>query len=131
MNSMYAMQRAHGDWFAFDDHGRLRVPVFLNSRDAMAARVRHAGMLLFKPVALDERAIIDMASSDDNIAVSFWLVDNSATNVKRGHLIEPAQLARLARGAGEQTLVGSEVGEEKVLPPLRSAVPPAWQVKLD
>ncbi len=109
MNSMYAMQRANGDWFAFDDHGRLRVPVFRSSRDAMSARMRNAGMLLFKPVALDERAIVDMASSDGNSAVYFWLVDNSATNVKYGRSIEHAQLARLTRDTGEQPLVGSEV----------------------
>ena len=57
MSSLYAMRRANGDWFALDDHGRLRVPVFRNDRAAMAARSRHWGMLLFKPVLLDERAL--------------------------------------------------------------------------
>jgi hypothetical protein len=109
MSGMYAMQRANGDWFAFDDHGRLRVPVFHSSRDAMQARMRNAGMLLFKPVALAKRTILDMASGDNNSAMYFWLVDNLSGNVKRGHLIEHTQLSQLVRDAGEQTLVGSEV----------------------
>lgn len=109
MNNMYAMRRANGDWFAFDEQGNWRVPVFHSSRDAMSARMRNAGMLLFKPVAIDERAVSDMASDDDNSAVYFWLVDNSAADVNRGHFIEPAQLARLMHGAREETLVDSEV----------------------
>jgi hypothetical protein len=103
------MRRANGDWFAFDGHGHLRVPVFHSSRDAMLARTHHAGMLLFKPIALEERAIIDIAAGDDGSAVCFWLVDNPSNDVNRGHFIEHTQLARLVRDAGEQTLVGSEV----------------------
>jgi len=37
---MYALQRANGDWFALDDHGRFRVPVFRSSSEAMVARAR-------------------------------------------------------------------------------------------
>ena len=53
MSSLYAMQRANGDWFALDDHGRLRMPVFHSSNAAMHARIRHPGMLLFKPKVFD------------------------------------------------------------------------------
>ena len=53
MSDIYVMQRANGDVFAVDDHGRLRVPLFNNSSDAFQARLRNFGMLLFKPVQLD------------------------------------------------------------------------------
>lgn len=109
MNSMYAMRRANGDWFAFDEQGNWRVPVFHSSRDAMSARMRNAGMLLFKPVAIDERAVSDMASDSNNSAVYFWLVDNSASDVNRGHFIEHAQLSLLLQDAREETPVDSEV----------------------
>jgi hypothetical protein len=108
MSGMYAMQRANGDWFAFDDQGHLRVPVFRSSWDAMSARMNHSGMLLFKPVALDERAIREMATSEANSAVYFWLVDNPSINANRGHVIEHTELARIVRDAGTQTLVNSE-----------------------
>jgi hypothetical protein len=55
MNDIYVMQRANGDLFAFDDHGRFGVPLFRTIRDAMAARSRNLEMLLFKPVALNAR----------------------------------------------------------------------------
>ena len=55
MSDVYAMQRANGDWFALDDHGGLRVPLFHCSYDAMIARLRNFGLLLFKPVVLDAR----------------------------------------------------------------------------
>lgn len=37
---IFATQRANGDWFAFEHHGRVRVPLFHSSRDAMIARLR-------------------------------------------------------------------------------------------
>ena len=98
---MFAMQRANGDWFAFTDSGRLRMPVFSTSRDAMHARMNNAGMMLFKPVALDEHAISEIMSDDDKSDVYFWLVDNSSINVSRGHTIERTELALLIQEAAE------------------------------
>lgn len=60
MGSLYAMRRANGDWFALDDHGGCRVPVFNSSRDGILARASHSGMLLFQPAALDEVALGDL-----------------------------------------------------------------------
>jgi hypothetical protein len=54
MSDIYVMQRANGDVFALDDHGRFRVPLFNSSSDASLARLRNFGMLLFKP----QRAIV-------------------------------------------------------------------------
>ena len=102
MSGMFAMQRANGDWFAFDDHGRFRVPVFHSSREAMVARARHQGMLLFKPVVLDERVLKEIAPADGGSDVYFWLVDNPSADSNRGHLIEHAQLALLTHEAAGQ-----------------------------
>ncbi len=95
MSSMYAMQRANGDWFAFDDHGRLRVPVFRNRNEARQAHARNWGMLLFKPVMVNERALDDLSQKGAEGAAGFWLVDNPLTNLSRGRPLEHAQLALL------------------------------------
>jgi hypothetical protein len=52
MSDVYAMQRANGDWFALDDHGRLRVPLFHSRYDAMIARLRNFGLLLLRKVCV-------------------------------------------------------------------------------
>ncbi len=102
MNSIYAMQRANGDWFALDDHGRFRVPLFRSSRDGMMARSRHWGMHLFKPVSLDERALKQLTSPADDVReVSFWMVDNPFTNLNRGRRIDYSQLARLVHDGAQ------------------------------
>ena len=98
MSELYAMQRANGDWFALDDHGAFRVPVFRSNSDAMQARAFNVEMLVFSPVALDARALKDLARENgagENGAgpAQFWLVDEAAVNLKRGHRIEPAQLS--------------------------------------
>ena len=99
MNSLYAMQRANGDWFALDDRGRFRVPVFSSQWGGMLARVSHWGMRLFKPVALDGRALEELVPADGVSETDFWLVDNPFTSLSRGRLIDRAQLALLVRGA--------------------------------
>jgi hypothetical protein len=69
MSSLYAMRRANGDWFALDDRGGFRVPVFRSVRDGVLACVSHTGMLLFRPAALDEDALGDLmpASGDGGV----------------------------------------------------------------
>jgi hypothetical protein len=99
MSELWAMQRANGDWFALDDHGDFRVPVFHNNRDAMQARAYNVEMLVFSPVTLDEIALKDLGRM--NGSSHFWLVDGANTNLKRGHRIDYAQLAALARERGE------------------------------
>jgi len=99
MSDLYAMRRANGDWFALDDYGRMRVPVFRSSRDGMSARADHWGMLLFKPVALDDRALGELVAPDDDSDVYFWLVDKPFTNLTRGRAIDHAQLAAFVHDA--------------------------------
>lgn len=102
MSSIYAMQRANGDWFALDDRGRLRVPVFRSTSEAMQARSRNFEMLLFTPVALNEHALNDLAQTETEGAAGFWLVDDPSVKLKRGHPLEHAQLALLVREAAQQ-----------------------------
>ena len=97
MTAIYAMQRANGDWFAFDDHGRLRVPVFRNTSEAMEARWCNPGMLLFKPVVLDERALFDLAPTETKDNTGYWLVSNPSINLKRGRPLEHEQLVLFIR----------------------------------
>jgi hypothetical protein len=92
---MYALQRANGDWFAVKADGRLCVPVFRSSGEAMQARARNAGMMLFKPVALDEHALSEFEPTNGNSAVSFWLVKNPTANLNHSSPLEHAQLAQL------------------------------------
>src|SRR5215212_2179518 len=92
MSSLYAMRRANGDWFALDDRGRFRVPLFGSHRGGMLARVSHRGMWLFKPVALDARALEELVPAGGVGETDFWLVEEPFTSLKRGRLVDSAQL---------------------------------------
>ena len=95
VRSMYAMRRANGDWFAVDDRGHLRVPVFHNSREAMVARGRNGGMMLFTPTTLDAGALTQLLQEDGGRPVSFWMVDDPAAKLSRGRPLDHAQLTIL------------------------------------
>jgi hypothetical protein len=97
MSSLYAMQRANGDWFAIDEQGRLRMPVFGSSQEAMRARALDLGMLLFRPVIFDERALKGLAPAVDDSSSYFWLADGASTNPRHGQAISSARLALLMR----------------------------------
>lgn len=99
MNSLYAMRRANGDWFALDDSGRFRVPVFSSRQGGLMARVSHWGLLLFKPVALDGRTLTELVPADGAGETDFWLVDDPFTSLNRGRLIDRARLSLLLSDA--------------------------------
>jgi hypothetical protein len=99
MMGIYAMQRANGDWFALDDKGAFRVPIFRSDSEAMQARSYNNGLLLFHPVLLDDLALTDLAPQNGN-ATHFWLVDHAAVNLKRGHRVEYGELAALVQSVG-------------------------------
>ena len=96
-SDIYAMRRANGDWFALDDHGDSRVPVFRSHREAMQARQFNGAMLLFRPVMLDERALNGLASTSE--PDHFWLVDRASVNLRRGQRLDQSQLAALIQNA--------------------------------
>ena len=99
MTSLYAMRRANGDWFAVNDQGRLRVPVYRSSIEAWQGHWRNSEMALFKPVVLDERALKDLAHQG---ATNFWLVEEPLADPSDGVALEYAQLVQLVQG-GKQT----------------------------
>ena len=103
MGGMYAMRRANGDWFAFEEGGHLRLPVFGSSQAAMQARALNWGMLLFKPAIFDERALNAIAPTGGENGVYFWLADGSSTKLRHGHLIDRVRLALLMRDPAGQS----------------------------
>lgn len=92
MSDIYAMQRANGDVFALDNKGRFCVPLFHSSRDAMTARLRNGGMLLFKPVALDARLLRELKPKDGQNNVDLLLVKDPLRSLKRGDQVNHAEL---------------------------------------
>ena len=103
----YAMQRANGDWFALSENGKLCVPVFSSTSDAMQARSQNYEMLHFKPMELDKRAMDDLVSEKTADAASFLVISEPNLNLNRGRSIDYAQLTRLnqnGRQVSPQTL---------------------------
>lgn len=103
MTSMYAMQRANGDWFALNERGRLCVPVFNSNSDAMHARSINFEMLHFKPMKLDERAINDLRPAKTETAASFLIISDPTLNLTRGRSIDHAQLEILNRNGRKES----------------------------
>ena len=77
------MRRANGDWFAIDDNGHLRMPIFKSSGDAMVARSRDSGMECFRPVVFDRRALEQLRRTDGDTA-SFLIVADPSRKMKNG-----------------------------------------------
>ena len=100
MPDIYAMQRANGDWFALEDHGKPRVPVFHSSHDALMARLRNFEMLLFSPIALDARLLDEIVAGRSQ--VDFCMVSNPFASLKRGSPLQLAQIASLMSNAAPQ-----------------------------
>jgi len=96
MSSLFAMRRANGDWFALDDNGNFRVPVFHNSAAAMVARSRETGMECFRPVLLDEPAFKNLTTTDGGKA-RFWLVEDPLMKLNRGRALDQQELAGVMR----------------------------------
>jgi len=97
MSDIFAMQRANGDVFALDDHGRFCVPLFHSTLDAMTARLRNGDMLLFKPVALDARLLREIAPKNGRNDVDLLMVKDPLRSLKRGCLVKHAELLLLVR----------------------------------
>lgn len=103
MNTLFAMRRANGDWFALDDDGLFRVPVFRSSGAAMVARSRDSGMECFRPVSLDETAFRNLTTTDEGKAC-FWLVDDPLMNPNRGRALDKKGLEQLMSNGAARVL---------------------------
>ena len=90
------MRRANKDWFALDDNGSFRVPIFHSSSAAMTARRRDPGMECFRPVLLDEPAFTDLTMTDGGKA-SFWLITDPLLRLSKGRSLDHQQLGALLR----------------------------------
>ena len=94
MKTLFAMRRANGDWFALDDQGSFRVPIFHSSSEAMIARSRETGMECFRPVPLDAAAFENLTTTDEGKA-RFWLVADPLMRLSQGRPLERQQLEQL------------------------------------
>lgn len=101
MRVLFAMRRANGDWFAMDDEGSFRVPVFHSTRDAMVARRRDSGMECFRPVVLDEAAFKNLTNTDEGKA-TYWLVANPLRKISHAQRLDRKQLEKFIRSPVEQ-----------------------------
>ncbi|MFL6334703.1 MAG: hypothetical protein ACJ754_15435 [Pyrinomonadaceae bacterium] len=99
MGSLFAMRRADGDWFALDERGRFRVPLFSSQWDGMLARVNHWGLRHFRPVALDVRALGELVPAEGAGDTDFWLVETPFISLSRGRSLDRAELSLLVRAA--------------------------------
>jgi hypothetical protein len=107
MTTLFAMRRANGDWFALDDQGGFRVPVFQSGGAAMVARSRDSGMECFRPVALDAVAFENLASSDEGKA-RFWLIADPLMKLSRGQALDRKQLEQfMTNGDGKVAKSGA------------------------
>lgn len=105
MNNIYAMRRANGDWFALEGDSRFCVPLFQSSHDAMMARLRNFGMLLFKPVALDARLLQEIVPEGGGRYVDFCIVNDPFATLDRGRAVEHAQLVLQMRKSDKSPTV--------------------------
>ena len=101
MSDIFAMQRANGDWFALDHHGRLRVPLFHSSQDARIAGLRNFGLLVFKPVLLNARFLKEIVPLPGEDEVDFCMVDDPFASLNRGSSMRRPELALLIRRPDE------------------------------
>ena len=92
MGDIYVMQRANGDLFALDRHGRDCVPLFHSCDDAMTARSRNGDMLVFKPVVFNARLFLEIAPHGGRNDVDFLLVKDPLRSLKRGEPVDHAEL---------------------------------------
>jgi hypothetical protein len=108
MSNIFAMQRANGDWFAIDHQGRLRVPLFRSVHDAMMARLRNIGLLLYKPVVVDALFLKESVPLPGEDEVDFCMVDDPFVSLDRGRIVERRELAMLIRRPNEYETVGTK-----------------------
>lgn len=71
------------------------MPLFHSSSDAMTARSRNTDMLLFKPIALGDRVLREIAPQRNGSDVALLLVKDPLRSLKHGRPIEHAELVLL------------------------------------
>jgi hypothetical protein len=107
MTGVFAMRRANGDWFAIENDGRLRVPIFHTAHDALMARLRTVEMLLFSPVALDASLANEIVRGRTD--VDFCIIDDPFAGLTQGLCSPQSQVASLLAG-GDSSKHSATVG---------------------
>ncbi len=107
MSDIFAMQRANGDWFALDHYGHLRVPLFHSINDAMMARLRNFGLLLFQPVVIDALFLKEIVPLPGEDEVDFCMIDDPFGSLKRGATVGRRELSSLIRPADAHENIAS------------------------
>lgn len=120
MSDIFAMQRANGDWFALENYGRLRVPLFHSIHDAMMARLRNFGLLLFKPVVIDALFLKNIVPLPGEDEVDFCMIDDPFASLSGGAAVGRRELASLIP-AGEHENIA--INGNKFHPPDPGALP--------
>jgi hypothetical protein len=83
MSTIYGMQRANGDWFTLEANGTRNMPLFHSIHDALMARLRHFGMLLFKPVMVDRLSLNQLSTSSLGRNLTFFFNDDPFSSLER------------------------------------------------
>ena len=105
MTNVYAMRRANGDWFSSEVDGRISLPMFHSVHDALMARLRNFGMLLYKPIRLDSRLLKQLISQDYGKELVFLVIEDPFVSLDHGKQIDRGQLANiLHRYQGETSM---------------------------
>ena len=104
MSDIFAMQRANGDWFALDHDGRLRVPLFHSIHDGMMARLRNFGLLLFKPVIVNDLFLKKIKPLPGEAEVDFSMVYDPFASLNDGRIVGRRELALLISPAEHQSI---------------------------
>ena len=101
MTDIFAMRRANGDWFALEDDGRLRVPIFHSAHEALMARLRSVEMLLFSPIELDAKLLNEIVGGRSE--VDFCVINDPFSSLTRGLRLPQSQLSSLLASAAIPT----------------------------
>jgi hypothetical protein len=97
MTDIFAMQRANGDWFAIENHGRMRVPIFHTAHDALMARLRTVEMQLFSPIALNAKLLTEIVSGPAEVELS--IIDDPFAGLRQGLLSSQSDVTALLASA--------------------------------
>jgi hypothetical protein len=93
--TMYAMQRANGEWFMTEIDGKRCLPVFRSFAAAQRVQARIADLMVYLAQPLDSRTLMEFSSS--NGSLGYWLVDEfePSPSMKPGRWLSASELATI------------------------------------
>lgn len=90
MQTLYAMQRANGDWFTMNINGKTCIPLFRNSFLAERAYTTMGEFLVYRPHMFTQKELNQVTAAKNQSSPVFWLVDenDTALNLRHGTLVD-------------------------------------------